>query len=335
MPRFEWPWALIALAVLPLLVWQLRRRRRAAILFPGLLDRTQLPQSLRLRFVHLPSGLRFLALALLIVAIAGPLWRARIERQITSSIGIQILLDRSSSMGGRDMIYNGREGSRLDAVKRVSEEFIFGNGHELQGRPADMIGMIAFAADPITLFPLTLTHDELRPALRSLNVVQGADDGTAIGDAIALAAARFELLDNKSRLKSKVIVLITDGENNQGTHTLQDADALARQWGVRIYAIGIRPAAIGTAGSLHGDPEGEVAGDLEMLAAATGGVSRIARDSSGLQSIYAEIDRLERSEVSAPRVKNGNEASSWIAVASLAILLLELALRQTWLQRIP
>jgi Ca-activated chloride channel family protein len=160
--------------------------------------------------------------------------------------------------------------------------------------------------------------------------VQGADDGTAIGDAIALAAARFELLDNKSRLKSKVIVLITDGENNQGAHTLQDAAALARKWGVRIYAIGIRPTAIGM-----GEPDREVAGDLEMLAAATGGVSRIARDSSGLQSIYAEIDRLERSDVSAPRVKNRNEASSWIAAASLAILLLELTLRQTWLRRIP
>jgi Ca-activated chloride channel family protein len=327
--RFEWPWALLSLALLPWLLWRLRTRRRIAVPFPGWYGAGQMPRSLRQRFIHLPDGLRLFALVLLIVAIAGPIRKARIQRRISNSIGIQVLVDRSSSMAGSDMFYAGRPQTRLDAVKRVSEDFIFGNGGDLKGRPSDMVGLIAFAADPVTLCPLTLTHEQLLPALKSLRVVEGNDDGTAIGDAIALAAARFELLEGRQRLKSKVIILITDGENNLGAHAPLEAAELARKWGVRIYAIGIRPA------WGHGDYETDVSHQLNAISAATSGISRIVTDVDGLRAVYTDIDRLERSDVSAVRLSHGNEASAALAFAALALLALETSLRETWLRRVP
>jgi Ca-activated chloride channel family protein len=336
---FKWPWALAAMLLLPWLAWRFRRfrNRTPAIVFPRGADVALMPRTLRHRWIHLPRGLRLIALALLIAASAGPLWDQKPTRQIANSIGIQLLVDHSGSMANVDMLYEGRLQSRLDVVKSVSHDFIlgtgrdlFGNASELRGRPSDMIGLIAFAADPITLCPLTLTHEQLQPPLNSLRIVEGEQDGTAIGDAVALAAARFELLaGGQDHLKSKVIILITDGENNLGARSLEEAAALAHQWGVRIYAIAIRPS------TTHGDYEQQVVGDLETLSGETNGTARVASDGSALRSIYAEIDRLERSDVSVRTVDSKWGAFTVLVLAALSLLALELLLQQTWLRRIP
>jgi Ca-activated chloride channel family protein len=219
----------------------------------------------------------------------------------------------------------------LDVVKRVSQDFIFGNAGVLKGRPSDMIGAIAFAADPITLCPLTLDHEQIRQGLNSVRVAEGDADGTAIGDAIALAAARFQAAEAgaRSELKSKVIILITDGENNLGSRNLEEAAALAKQWGVRIYAIGIRPE------SNPSPFEQKIALGLETLAADTNGVARVVKDAPSLRSIYTEIDGLEKSEVEVVKFTNGSSLSMSLALIALSFLALEILLKETWLRKIP
>jgi Ca-activated chloride channel family protein len=324
---FRWPWVWSAAVVLPYLVWRFRYRS-AAIPFPGVAQ--EVPQSLRQKWIKLPNTLRFLALMLLIAAAAGPAWDQKAMRQVSSGIGIQILLDRSGSMQIEDMLHEGRLQSRLDVVKKISRDFIFGNGHGLSGRPSDMIGLIAFAADPVTLCPLTLTHDFLLPALISVRAAEGDQDGTAIGDAVTLAAARFELADRKqsSRLKSKVIILLTDGENNLGTRSVSEAATLAQQWGVRVYAIAIRPMKEGDLSQLE-------VSELELLALETRGIARVATDGSALSAIYSDIARLEKSDVSVMKIETNWKVFSILVFAALAMLATEVLLNQTWLRRIP
>ncbi len=327
---FKWPWVWSAAVVLPYLIWRFPYRS-AAIPFPGVpQDVAQdVPQSLRQKWIKLPNTLRFLALMLLIAAAAGPAWDQKAVRQISSGIGIQILLDRSGSMQIEDMLYEGRLQSRLDVVKKISHDFIFGNGHDLSGRPSDMIGLIAFAADPLTLCPLTLTHDLLQPALVSVRAAEGDQDGTAIGDAVTLAAARFELAgrDQTNHLKSKVIILLTDGENNLGTRSVSEAATLAQQWGVRVYAIAIRP-------NKEGDFSQLEVGELEFLALETKGIARVATDGSALRAIYSDIARLEKSDVSVT-IETNWKVFSILVFAAFALLVAEVFLNQTWLRRIP
>ncbi len=194
-----------------------------------------------------------------------------------------------------------------------------------------MIGLIAFAADPITLCPLTLSHEQLLPGLNSLHVAEGAEDGTAIGDAVTLAAARFELLDREQggHLKSKVIILLTDGENNLGARSVVEAAELALQWGVRVYTIAIRPI------NSEGKFDEKVVGDLESLAAETKGTARVASDGSALLMIYADIDRLEKSDVGVVKLDGKSAAFTSLVLVGLSLLALESLLQQTWLRRVP
>src|SRR5580698_3539378 len=189
LPHFEWPWALAALLLLPLLAWRQRRLNPPTVVF----NRTAaLPPSARQKFLRLPAALRLAALALLIVAVARPQLGAKPFRDISKSIAIQVLIDRSSSMRHTDFLYGRGAATRLDVVKTLSLQFIFGNRRDLPGRPSDMIGLIEFAGDPITLSPLTLSHDHLSSLIQNIQPASGDEDGTAIGDAVALAAARFK-----------------------------------------------------------------------------------------------------------------------------------------------
>jgi Ca-activated chloride channel family protein len=327
------PWVLAALPLLLLLAWRYRprSRSRAAVPFPKTINVLRLPRSRRQRWMRLPATLRILALAILVVALARPQWGARSVRDISRSIGIQMLIDRSGSMTALDMMYNGTRRTRLEIVKRVSEQFIFGNGGDLKGRPSDMIGLISFAVFPSTLCPLTLAHDHLRPILRTMRVADGIENGTAIGDAVALAAARFQATESEAagQFKSKVIILLTDGENNSGARTVAEAADLARQWGVRIYAIAIRPQ------GARDEYEQMVEFGIRSLAKQTNGAAFTVRDGSELRAIYARIDELERNEVKVTRLTEGSDGFTLLACSGLGLLLAEALLAQTWLRRIP
>jgi Ca-activated chloride channel family protein len=328
MPHFEWPWALAALLLLPLLAWRRRRVRPVTLVF----NRTAtLAPSARMQSLWLPPALRWSALALLIVAIARPQWGASPVRDISKSIAIQVLIDRSSSMRHTDLLYGRGTATRLDVVKALSTQFIFGNGRDLKGRPSDMIGLIEFASDPITLSPLALSHDRLRGLIQAIQPAYGYDDGTAIGDAVAVAAARFKEAESAAggQLKSKVIVLLTDGDNNMGARTPAQAAALAKQWGVRIYAIGIRSETSNTRFNQMMET------GLEELGEETGGLARMVESGAALADVYKEIDRLEPSEVKAAKYVGGMAWFGALALAALCLLAAENALAQTWLRRAP
>jgi Ca-activated chloride channel family protein len=327
--NFEWPWALAALLLLPLLAWRSRRLNPATLVF----NRTAaLPPSARQKFLRLPAALRLAALALLIVAAARPQVGAKPIRDISRSIAIQVLIDRSSSMRHTDFLYGRGAATRLDVVKTLSLQFIFGNRRELKGRPSDMIGLIEFAGDPITLSPLTLSHGHLSSLIQSIQPARGDEDGTAIGDAVALAAARFKEAETTAggQLKSKVIVLLTDGQNNMGARTPAQAAALAKQWGVRVYAIGILPG--GVAASRY---DRMIETGLDELGEETGGLSRMVESGAALVDVYKEIDRLEPAEVKSARYTGGTAWFGALALAALCLVAVEAAISQTWLRRSP
>jgi Ca-activated chloride channel family protein len=337
MLRFEWPWALLLLLGLPLLArW--KGARSPAVLFnrvaPGM------PQSRRQRWLRLPAHLRFAALALLILAMSGPRLRARHIREISQTIGVQMVVDCSGSMLARDMEDKGGKRARIDVVRDVSRAFAFG-GWGFGGRINDMLGLVAFAEEAVTLCPLTLAHETLWPAIEGIRVGSAAD-GTAIGDAVAVAAARFRTAEIAAQqvFKSKAIILITDGENNSGKRSPQEAARLAQQWGVRIYAIAIRPGefSVQRTGQKAGQSAGQNGGameTLEAMAAATGGIARTAGNGAGLRDIYAEIDGLERAEHAADYWSGGRELIYLLLAGALLLVAAEGALAQTWLRRLP
>jgi len=271
-------------------------------------------------------------LAFLIFALAKPMLRPLRILNATRGLAIEIVVDRSASMSTQDMKYDGVTMTRLDAVKLISRDFIFGDGRGLRGRPNDMVGLISFAANPVTLSPLTFSHETLRPSIDSLQIATTLDDdGTAIGDAVALAAARLHVTAGAARndREGRLIILITDGENNLGDRTPEQAVALAKEWGVKLYAITIRPESVG---QRH---EREIEGAMAALSERTGGVARTASDGSALQAIYREIDRLEPAHLESLKRFDNDRALTWALLLALILLGSELALRETWLRKAP
>ncbi len=356
MIRFETPWALLSL-LLPLLYFGWRRwrkRRNAAVGFSSLANVRRTTHSWRLRFAWVPGALRLLAWILLALALARPQAGREKIHDASQGIAIQMVLDRSSSMS-QEMEYDNRRMNRLEAVKKVFASFVFGDkDKKLPGRPNDLIGMITFARYPDTICPLTLGHAALRPFLEGIQMVNlRSEDGTNIGDALALAAARLqtaeETLARQTRkeastykIKSKIIILLTDGENNCGKRSIAEAAELASKWGIKVYAIGVSGGAgANVISTLLG--QFRVAANsapfdtrpLQELAEKTGGLFRLATDSESLLAIYREIDQLERSEVESIRFVDFKELFLPFAAGALALLSLQLLLSATFFRRIP
>jgi Ca-activated chloride channel homolog len=350
--KFASPYAFLLLALLPPLVFMhLRGFRAGSVRFPSTAGALRAGRSAKLKMRHAPLALRVLALALLTVALARPQFGREEIKEHTKGIAIEIVVDRSGTMG-LEMTFGKKQMNRLEAVKRVFQEFVDGNGEELKGRPNDLIGMIAFARYPDTLCPLTLSHAALDTFLESVQVAKRAEeDGTAIGDAIALAAARLKTAEEtlsaerKGKpaytIKSKIMILLTDGQNNAGKRSPLEAAALAKSWGVKIHAIGVgSKEAVATVQTPFGPYKMAVGPGLDedtlkAVAETTGGIYRTADTDKALREVYAEIDRMEKSEIESSRFLDYRETFAPWALAALFALLCEVALASTWLRRIP
>jgi Ca-activated chloride channel family protein len=333
-PAFDHPWALAAilLAILPLAAFH--RRSATAIAFPapaGLV----LPQTLRQKLFWMLHALRSLAFILLGFAAAGPHWGAVQTTDETRGIAMELLVDRSSSMSLDDMREDrdspDRAISRLDAVKRIAKEFLNGNGSDLRGRSGDAVGLIAFSAHPQNLSPM-VSHNEgvLSRDIDHIEIAEGSEDGTAIGDAISLAASRIRLAEQtrSTSFRSKVIVLLTDGQENGGTRRLPEAAQFAARWNIRVYAIGIRPMP-------DKERDEDAAYSLDTLAAATNGMSVVATDSAGLRKFFATIDRLEPNTIPSTGLRGGFDATLPALLLAFAAVCAESLLRETWMRVIP
>jgi len=357
---FATPWAFLLLLILPVIIYRYFSRsvfglRSGKILFPSAQHAAASGTSWRHRLSHLPFILRLLALILLIVTLARPLSGMEKIYDISKGIAIEVVIDRSSSMKA-EMIFEGEQLNRLEVAKRVFLEFVQGNKNDLAGRPNDLIGLITFARYADTACPLTLAHGALASFVDPIELVnRKPEDGTSIGDALALAAARLQkaeetikqqslLADNKEpsyEIKSKIIILLTDGEQNAGKRTPREAAELAKKWSIKIYTIGIGgqeplirvPTLFGTQVMQRGP--GVDKQTLAALAETTGGIFRMAEDGDVLRAVYSEIDELEKSEVESIRYMDYTERFTPFALGALILLALEILLRTTYFRRIP
>jgi Ca-activated chloride channel family protein len=351
--RFASPWAFLLLLIIPVyLLYGIRFRKSGTVRFSTLINAARAGNSLRQRLAVLPTLIRILAVILLVTAIARPQMGREKVRDVTRGIAIEMVIDRSGSMEA-EMQYGNRRMSRLEAVKNVFREFLLGNGRDLQGRPNDLVGIVSFARYADTVAPLTLGHGALLRFLESTRIVKRrSEDGTAIGDAIALAAARLKTAgenitgkgkdpeESEYRIDSRIIILLTDGQNNFGKRTPVEAAKLAAEWGIRIYAIGVGGEGVSTVQTVLGNfkvPSGSRIDmrTLEKVAEITGGISRRAEDEESLRGIYEEIDRLEKSEIESVRYVDYREMFVPFALAALVLIILERLLAATVFRRIP
>ncbi|HVU63509.1 MAG TPA: VWA domain-containing protein [Phycisphaerales bacterium] len=344
------PWVLLLLVV-PVVLLFIRIRRRPALALPTTSVAANLPKSFRQRFLWLPRFLLALSLAAAIVALARPQLGEGKVLTSTDAVAIQLVIDRSSSMG-LAMPIDGQDLSRLDIVKRVVHDFLLGDGKSLAGRPADIIGLVQFAGFADTACPMIRDHRTLAQLVEAIPLAQRFEDGTAIGDGLALAAARLhtaeedlksrhtELADEDFRIKSKIMILLTDGDNNRGKYDPVEAAKLAAQWGIKVYTIGIGGDSYQVFHTPFGDQRIPVRGDvdektLKAIADATGGKFYRAEDGSALRDIYADIDRLEKSTVKTVDFTDYTELFSPIAMASAGLLAFRGLLVALWLRRSP
>lgn len=329
--RLHDPWALLLLALVPLVLWWRRRQKSAALRYPSLGVLRAIPYGGRRQWRRLLFVLRAGTLVLLVGAMARPQFgRAEASR---SGLGIDIMLavDISSSMLAEDFSLEGERANRLDAVKAVVEDFV-------SKRAGDRIGLLLFGARPYTQCPLTLDHGWLLQNLRRADVGM-IEDGTAIGSALAVSAARLQ----RSDAKSKVLILLTDGQNNAGKISPSTAADAVAALGIKAYTIGA-----GTRG-LAPYPAVDFFGNrifrpvsvdideetLRQIADKTGGSYFRATDTESLQNIYEEIDLLERTEFSAPRYIDYEELYPWLVVPALLLLVTEVGLGATLLRKLP
>ena len=323
-------WFLLLLFVVPLIIWQLfRKRRSSALTFSSTKHAAELPRSWRQRLCWIPPALRVLAVVFLIVALARPQEGRKQTVTDAEGIAIEIVVDRSGSMQALDFELEGQPVDRLTAIKDVATKFITG-GDKLNGRYSDLIGLLTFAGFADSLTPPTLDHSYLTAQLQNAKIATDRrEDGTAIGDAIGLAIEKLSNLDSKSsnpdadendqkqrKIKSKVVILLTDGENNAGELDPIPAAELAKAMGIKIYTIGV-----GTKGQAPVpviDPFSNrrvlrmmavnIDEDtLRKVADETGGKYFRATNTESLANIYAEIDQLEKSYVEARHVVDYRE----------------------------
>ena len=282
--------------------------------------------SFRNWLMHIPFVLRIAALSLLIIALARPQSDEEWKERNVEGIDIMLVTDVSTSMLAQDLKPN-----RFEAAKSVALEFI-------DSRPNDNIGLTLFAGESFVQCPLTNSHDVLKSLLEATDletIVRSMDDGTAIGSGVATAVSR--LIDSKA--KSKVVILLTDGVNNAGGITPEDAASMAKEYGIRVYTIG---AATDAAKAPYPTPYGLATVDVEIdettlknIADVTGGLYFRATDSHSLKSIYDEIDKLERTKLQVSDFQEFEEEYQDFAFWAVIALLLELLLRYTILRRIP
>lgn len=328
--RFVYPAALAALAIPPLLLaWRWWRRDRHELVFTvsaATLHRLQAGRG-RVALRYLPPALRLVALVLLAIALARPQGGTRTREVTSEGVDIILTLDSSTSMKGEDF----RPRNRLEEAKAQAAEFV-------SRRPNDRIGLVAFAGQAYTACPLTLDHDLLTQFVGQVKMGLVVD-GTAIGSALATATNRLR----ESQAKSKVIVLLTDGDNNAGSVDPLTAARAAAAMHIKVYTIGV-----GKDGQVPYPVDDMLFGKryqyvmsnldetvLRKIAELTGGRYFRATSNEALARIYAEIDKLERSEVQSIERVDYHEAGLPFLLPAAGLLLLEFLLGRLWLRRAP
>lgn len=328
-------WLTLLLLLPALRVW--RRRRASGLLLPGAADVALRTRTRDRVLGQAPAIFRALALVLLVLALARPRTAGGLEESRTEGVPIVIAIDVSSSMLARDWACHtppcadDQQLDRLDVAKATVASFI-------AARPNDPVGLVAFASEAITLVPITTHQPFLLSALGSVRVGL-LEDGTAIGEGLATSVNRLRRAPGEDR----VIVLMSDGENNRGATDPLLAASAAAEFGIRVHTIGIgsegtAPVPVGRAPQGFEYAERAVAIDeplLREIARATGGEYHRATAPEALTRVYERIDRLERTPVDVRATIRYREWYLWLLAAAAAALALEWAVRASRWGAVP
>ncbi len=317
----------LLLALIPALVWYIFRQKKntASIQLSTTAALQKAPRTLRHYLRHLVFVSQMLAWAMIVVALARPQSSSNWENVTTEGIDIMIALDISSSMLARDFTPD-----RLEAAKKVAMEFISGREH-------DRMGLVVFSGEAFTQCPLTTDRAVLLNLFRDLRSGM-IEDGTAIGNGLATAVARLK----DSKAISRVVILLTDGENNRGEIAPVTAAEIAKTFGIRVYTVGV--GTVGTAPYPVQTPFGtqlqqvEVKIDEETLrkiAQLTDGQYFRATGNTRLEEIYREIDKLEKSKIEVKEYSRKSEEFFPFALAGTIFLAAGLLLKTTLFRNIP
>ncbi len=356
--RFQSPlWFIALICLLPVVVKLLRLRRRQSVTFSSLTMLDDVAPSLLSRLYPFVSWLRVIGLTAVVIGLARPQEGIQGYRERRDGIGIQICLDRSTSMSAEDFELNGNQVSRLDAVKDVIRRFVVGEEDtDLKGREDDQVGLVAFGGFAEVRCPATLDHGVFEELLSDVKLPEPVRDSngdiiqagyqlyrqegaTAIGDALALSADQLR----RSQAKSKVIILLSDGEHNAGVLSPDQAIEVAKEFGIRVYSIGV-----GSSGrrfirdvdmfgkeqyvpmNLRLDED-----TLREIADETGGRYFHADNTDGLLGVYREINQLEKTSTEGTVYREYRELCfSWF-LAGLLLIVSEVLLRSTLFRGVP
>lgn len=322
-PEYFW----LFLVFLPLIGWYVWKQQtiNATLQISSLRGFDGMRKSYKYYLRHLPFALRIMALALVIMVLARPQSTNKWSNTTTEGIDIVMSIDLSGSMQAQDLKPN-----RLDAAINVATEFV-------SGRNNDKMGLVVFAGESFTQCPLTTDQSVLINLFKAIPQIE-LEDGTAIGMGLATAIARIK----DSEAKSKVIILLTDGENNAGEITPETAAEMARTFGIRVYTIGVgtngtAPFPVQTAFGMRYQQVPVKIDEplLKKIAEDTGGEYFRATNNEALKAIYAKIDQLEKTKIEKKEYSKKTEEYWRYAIFALALLMLEILLRNTVLRTIP
>lgn len=335
--------------------WRISKRRQPAVIFSSIADLKDLPVTLMQRIRRTLPALYVMGLSLVIVALARPQSGKSESRVSGEGIAIELVLDTSGSMEALDFKLGDKDVSRLEAVKHVISEFVLGSrASGLPGRKDDLIGLVAFGGFADSKCPLTLDHGALVAIVNGLEVPKPVRDrrgrvinqqalqeelATAIGDGVALGVDRLR----GAKAKSKVLILLTDGDNNAGVIDPREAATIAHESGIKIYSIGI-----GRNGVVPFPQEDEFGHrvlqpahfriDEELLkemAHSAKGEYFHASETAGLSKVYSQIDGLEKTNFAETKYSEYTELFPWFGFPGLALILAIGILNETRFRSLP
>jgi len=315
------------LVLIPIIAWYIYRQKKfgASLQVSTLKNLEAVPKNWKFYLRHLIFALKIAVISLLIIVLARPQSAENWENVSTEGIDIVMAVDISTSMLARDL-----KPDRIEAAKDVASKFI-------AGRPYDRIGLVVFAGEAFTQCPITTDHAVVTNLL--METETGViNDGTAIGNGLATAVNRLKDSDALSR----VIILLTDGENNMGEVPPITAAEIAKNFGIRVYTIGV--GTIGTAPYPVQTPFGIQVQDipvkideesLQSIAGITGGKYFRATDNAKLKQIYEEIDKLEKSKIEVKEFSKKQEEFQPYAIAAALLLIAAILLKTSVFRNIP
>jgi Ca-activated chloride channel family protein len=332
---FGHPYFLLLLLLLPVLaLLKGRRGEPPAFVYSSVQLVRGILNLSRTRAGGFLSALRWLALALLIIALAQPRLTKSETKVTASGVDIVVALDMSGSMISEDFEVKGHRVNRFDMARAVLKGFI-------DKRPNDRIGLVVFATQAFIATPLTLDHDFLLQDLERLHIGTIDENQTAIGSALSTAINRLR----EVKAKSKIVILMTDGQNNAGKIAPLTAAEAAQALGIKVYTIGVgmrgnAPFPAGrnpfTGETIYRSMPVDIDEDtLQKIADRTAGKYYRADNTERFQAIYAEIDKLEKTEKEIKKFSQHRELFAWAISPGLALVLLEVLLRNTIWRRLP